>query len=67
MATNVIHATESVKQYIQKKGIAYFLNEPTAEDVAGFKNVLFDENGKPILSNIYFFAGISERHRHIFF
>ena len=64
---NTTQATQSVRQYIQKKGIAYFLNEPTAEDVAGFKGILFDEHGKPILSNIYFFAGILQRNRHIFF
>lgn len=60
-----LHATQSLKQYIQKKGIAYFLNEPSAEDIAGFKGILFDEDGNPILSNLYALAGISANTRRI--
>lgn len=52
------HALESITNYVHKKGISYFLNEPSAEDVVGFKGYLFDDNGAPIVSNIISFAGI---------
>lgn len=55
-------ATQSLIQYVRKKGIAYFLTEPSKEDVAGFKGFLFDDNGKPILKNLYSFAGIAKEY-----
>ena len=60
-----LHTMQSIKQYIQKKGISYFLNEPSAEDVAGFKGILFDENGNPIVSNLYDLAEISVNSKRI--
>ena len=55
-------AHESIIQYVRKKGIAYFLTEPSKEDVAGFKGFLFDDNGKPILKNLYSFSGIGKEY-----
>lgn len=43
----------SAMQYVQKKGVSYFLNTPSPEDVSGFKGVLFTTDGYPILSSIY--------------
>ena len=55
------YSTESIMRYVQKKGISYFLNDPSYEDRTGFKGFLFDENGNPILSNLYLFSGIPQK------
>lgn len=54
-----MNSFESLRQYVAKKGIGYFISNATAEDKKTFAGILFDSNGFPILSNIYRIAGVT--------
>jgi len=41
----------SLARYINKKGIGYFICNPSPEDIICFDGILF-KNGKPILKEI---------------
>ncbi len=41
---------ESLRQYILKKGLGYFISNPSLEDMEAFDGLLF-KNNFPILSN----------------
>jgi len=47
----------SLKSYVLKKGLGYFVNNPSEEDVKCFEGTLF-KDGYPILSNLYRLAGV---------
>ncbi|MBO5413412.1 MAG: hypothetical protein J6A29_03815 [Clostridia bacterium] len=49
---------ESLRDYVTKKGVGYFVNNPSEEDVKAFEGTLFTD-GYPNLSYIYRLAGVS--------
>lgn len=48
----------NVKDYVLKKGLDYFINNPSEEDLKSFEGILF-KDGYPNLSMIYLLAGVS--------
>lgn len=50
---------ESVKRYINKKGIGYFINDPSEEDKKALSGIIFDDRGFLMMSNLYKLAGVS--------
>ena len=49
---------KSLSNYVSKKGVGYFITNPSEEDVKSFEGTLF-KDGYPIMSNIYRLAGVT--------
>lgn len=49
---------KSLSDYVKDKGVDYFLNNPSKEDVKSFEGTLF-KDGYPNMSNIYRLAGVA--------
>ena len=43
---------KSLSRYIKKKGVDYFVQNPSSEDKVAFEGILFDK-GIPMLSLLY--------------
>ena len=49
---------EAAKRYILKKGIGYFINNPSKEDIKSLTGIIFDNRGLLMISNLYRLAGV---------